>query len=93
MSTDIFTESATVEIFPQKGGWVYIRVPEKYSELGKDRADRGLIPIIASVEDYSWKTSLLPMGDKTHFIPLNAKVRKLKNIKVGGKLKFSFKFQ
>ena len=82
-----------VELFPQKGGWYYTRVPKKItSELSK-YADRGLIPINAVINEYTWKTSLLPMGDGTHFIALNSKVRKKENITIGDKIKIKFELR
>ena len=74
----IFTISGKVELFPQKGGWYFVRVPKKYTEMTKDLTDRDLVAITASVGDSYWDTSLFPMGDGTHFIALSAKIRKLK---------------
>jgi hypothetical protein len=82
-----------VEIFPQKGGWVYIRVPSSITRELLYRADRGLIPIKATVGKTSWETSLLPMGDGTHFIALNARVRKRENIDVGKMITISFELR
>ena len=79
-----------VEIFPQKGGWVYIRIPTKITKKLLHLSDRGLIPINATVGKTSWKTSLLPMGDGTHFIALNAKVRKKENIELGTEITIYF---
>ncbi|MCA9383387.1 DUF1905 domain-containing protein [Candidatus Dojkabacteria bacterium] len=90
---DEFEVTEIVEIFPQKGGWTYVRVPEVYTEMSKEYAIRGLVPISARVGKYIWNTSLLPMGDGTHFIALNAKVRKAEEIIVGEKIKIYFKFK
>jgi hypothetical protein len=46
-------------------------------------ADRGVIAITASVGSVSWATSLLPMGDGSHFIALNANVRQTNDLEVG----------
>ena len=90
---EIYTTKGEVEIFPQKGGWVYIRIPTKITKGLLHRAQRGLIPIRASVGDTSWDTSLMPMGDGTHFIALNAKVRKKENIEVGKTIDISFQLR
>lgn len=90
---DEFQITGSVEIFPQKGGWTFVRVPEIYTEMSKDYAVRGLVPITARIGTYNWNTSLLPMGDGTHFIALNAKVRKAENIRLGEKVKIYFKFR
>lgn len=43
-----------VEIFPQKGGLYYIKIPLKITKPLQNRADRGLIAIKAHVGDYTW---------------------------------------
>ncbi len=87
---DIYQVEGDVDIFPQKGGWVYIRVPIEITERLIHMAKRGLIPIRITVGNTTWDTSLLPMGDGTHFIPLNAKVRKRENIEADDHIKLSF---
>ena len=79
-----------VEIFPQKGGWHFIRVPNIITEKLAHKADRGVISINATIGKTSWETSLLPMGDGTHFIALNAKVRKSENLELGSKIEIHF---
>lgn len=90
MEKEVFQVSGTVELFPQKGGWYYVRVPKKYTEQTKDLADRGLVAITATVGKSTWKTSLLPYGDGTQFVALPEKVRKAENITVGDKIKLTF---
>jgi hypothetical protein len=80
-----------VKIFPQKGGWVYVRAPRHITSELIHLADRGLIPITAQIGDSNWDTSLLPMGDGTHFIALNAKVRKAEGVEVGKTIRVIFK--
>lgn len=82
-----------VELFPQQGGWHYVRVPKSITEDLKDLADRGLIAITARVGKTSWQTSLLPMGDGTHFIALSAKVRKAQNISLGDSVEVAFRLR
>lgn len=87
---ETYSTRGKVELFPQKGGWTYIRVPKKITKELLFAAQRGLIPITAHVGTSTWKTSLLPMGDGTHFIALNAKVRKAQNISAGKTITISF---
>jgi hypothetical protein len=90
MKLNKYKTKAKVEIFPQKGGWVYTRIPTEITKRLLHLADRGLIPINATVGKTSWKTSLLPMGDGTHFIALNAKVRKKETIELGNEITIYF---
>jgi hypothetical protein len=64
-----------VELFPQNGGWHFVRVPNRISEELEHLAVRGLIAVRATVGATTWDTSLLPMGDGSTFIALNARVR------------------
>jgi hypothetical protein len=92
--TTLFTRNFLVEgevkIFPVDKPWVYISIPQTYTEQTKHLAERGLVAITAKYANLTWKTSLLPMGDGTQFIPLPAKVRKMGNIKTGDYIKLSF---
>ncbi len=88
-----FELKGTVEVFPQQGGWYFIRVPRKYTELTKDLADRGLVAITATVGKTSWITSLLPFGDGTQFIALSAKIRQAEEINLGNKISISFQLR
>jgi hypothetical protein len=85
-----YSATDKVELFPQKGGWYYIKIPLNITKPFQNKADRGLIAIKARVGDYTWDTSLLPLGDGTHFIPLNAKVRKKESIDIGDRITIYF---
>jgi hypothetical protein len=88
-----FNVNDKVEIFPQEGGWHYIRVPKEITTKLIHKADRGLIAIRATVGMTAWDTSLLPMGDGTHFIALNAKVRRKEKINLGDTIEISFQLR
>ncbi len=76
--------SADVEIFKNVSSpWIYVPVPAEYSEMLSDLADRGLIPVKVTLGASSWNTSMMPMGDGTHFIPLSKKIRTKESISVG----------
>lgn len=78
-----FEFGGEVELFPQEDGWYYVRVPQEVSEELDHLADRGLIAVDARLGSTKWETSLLPMGDGTHFVALNAKVRKEAKVDLG----------
>jgi predicted pyridoxine 5'-phosphate oxidase superfamily flavin-nucleotide-binding protein len=88
-----FPVKGKVEIFPQEGGWVFVRVPDQYTEMTRGHADRGLVAITAKSGTTTWNTSLMPMGDGTHFIALSAKVRRAENIRVGDTISLSFRLR
>ena len=88
-----FPVSGTVEIFPVENPWVYVRIPKNYTKDLKDFADRGLVAVTATLGKSTWNTSLLPYGDGTQFIALNAKVRKAENVKIGSKITLSFQLR
>ena len=81
---------AKVELFERDMGWHYVSVPTELSKPLEHLADRGLIAVTAKVGNLSWPTSLLPMGDGTHFIALPAKVRKKEKLLRGMAVEVSF---
>jgi len=86
--------SGIVEIFDKENmPWWFVRVPKKLSDPYEVLADRGLIAVMASVGKNSWKTSLLPYGDSTHFIALPKKVRKANSIQLGDKISVEFEMR
>lgn len=93
MMKKTFKVIGKVELFPQKGGWHFIRVPKPMTVKLAHKADRGVIAISATVGKSTWDTSLLPMGDGTHFIALNAKVRKNEKIDIEDKIEIMFRLR
>ena len=89
MNSKIYTIKETAQEFPADCGWVYVPVPQKeFPDAKKTRW--GLIPIQAKVGNTSWRTSLLPMGGGSYFIPLKATVRKQENICIGDDIELHF---
>lgn len=86
----VFSSKGKVEIFPQKGGWIYVSIDQKYSDLGIKKPRWGLVPATITIGKTTWKKSLLPMGDGTLFIALNEKVRKAEDIKIGDTVSVNF---
>ena len=84
------TFKAQVCLFERDKGWYYVCVPSKLSIPLEHLADRGLIPITAKAGASRWPTSMLPMGDGTHFIALPAKVRKKEKLSLGATVEISF---
>lgn len=77
-----------VELFPQEGGWHYIKIPKTITKKYSEKSIRCLVPVIAQVNESKWKT--LPRRDGTHFIALKAKIRKKEHINLSDKIKIKF---
>ena len=84
------TFKAQICLFERDKGWHYILVPSELSKPLEHLADRGLIAITAKAGASSWPTSMLPMGDGTHFIALPAKVRQKEKLSLGATVEISF---
>jgi hypothetical protein len=80
----------TVELFEREKGRYYVSAPTELCLPLEHLADRGLIAITATVGKTGWPTSLLPMGDGTHFIALPAKVRSKEKLMLGDAVDVSF---
>lgn len=87
------TFSAAVSLFERDKGWYYVPVPSHLSKPLEHLADRGLIAVTAKIGNSIWPTSLLPMGDGTHFIALPAKVRSKEKIMLGKTIEVSFEMR
>jgi hypothetical protein len=86
----LYSFNGKVKLFEREKGWYYVSVPTELSKPLESLADRGLIAIRARVGSSHWPTSLLPMGDGTHFIALSAKVRKKEKVQLDMELEISF---
>ena len=87
------TFKATITRFDCDMGWYYVSVPLELSVPLKAFAERGLIAVSATVGKTSWPTSLMPMGDGTHFLALSAKVRKKEGLELGDEIQVSFELR
>ncbi|MDQ5950658.1 MAG: hypothetical protein QG585_600 [Patescibacteria group bacterium] len=93
-----FSFSATVEKFNLPASWYFVMVPEKIvkqvKELNPKKIGYGFYPSFVTVRKSTWRTSLLPMGNKTgekrYFIALKAQIRKKEGIGLGEKVKIDF---
>ncbi|NBD74117.1 DUF1905 domain-containing protein [Patescibacteria group bacterium] len=86
-----FTTTGVVQQFPQKGGWVYLPITQTYEDLGIPKPKWGLVPAAITIGSTTWQRSLLPMGDGTLFIALNASVRTKEGIAVGDTVTATFR--
>jgi len=77
-------------LFEREKGWHYVSVPSELSTPYENLAERGLIAITVRIGSSSWETSMLPMGDGTHFIALPAKVRQKEKLSLGSMAEISF---
>ena len=88
---NVFT--AEIERFECINGWHYVTVPEKLViplKLQNYANQFGYIAITANAGTSSWDTSIMPMGDKTDFIALPAKIRKKEKLALGDEVEVSF---
>ena len=84
--TPTYRFGGVVELFPQEGGWHYVRVPLALTDQLGHLADRAVIAVHARMETVEWDTSLLPMGDGSHFIALKKRVREQIGIEEGDRV-------
>jgi hypothetical protein len=93
-TNDVEAFEAVVQLFDRPGGWYYVVVPENQCQPYDDLQERGLIAVIASARSgdmrINWQTSLLPMGDGSHFLALPTKVRNRLKIGIGDRIGIEF---
>jgi hypothetical protein len=89
----VYSFTARIDLFERDKGWHYVAVPRELSEPLQRFADRGLIAATATVGKSTWPTSLLPMGDGSHFIALPAKIRAKEKLTRGESIEISFELR
>jgi hypothetical protein len=77
-------------IFPMKAAWTYLPIPD-HKVPGGFRGGWGSIPVVATIGQTTWKTSLFPMKGKKYFIPIKKTVCQTEKLLVGQKVKVSYK--
>lgn len=75
------TKTSLLEKFSGKGGWTYISFPEIRANKN---SPFGMMKVKGKIDDLSFKNArLMPKGDGTLFLPINAKMRKQINKQAG----------
>lgn len=81
----------------EKAAWHFVTIPEKSTKEIKGyttpRRGFGSIPIIASIGQSTWKTSIFPHKKKYYLLPIKSEIRKTEKIKIGSKLKVTISLQ
>lgn len=80
----VLSLTANVEKSPNKGGWHYIDLPEDLlNTLRQQAAKNGNVPIIVTIGNTNWKSTIMSRGDQQWYLPLSSDVREAEAIHEG----------
>ena len=77
------------------GGWIFLAVPrtltERIVKKGKTNfIGWGFVPIQATLNKVSWRTSLLPVGDGSFMIAVKKEIRRNAKVEEGDNVVVTF---
>ncbi len=84
-ATSAQTFEAVLERMPGRLNWIIARIPLNLAELWDNR---GQIPVKGEINGFSFRTSLFPTGNGSHFLLVNKKMQKGGQALPGSKARF-----
>ena len=87
-----FNFKAKTWLYPGKAGWVFVNLPTKITEEinyfhSHNKRGFGSLPIIITVGETTWKTSIFPdRKNKSFLLPIKKMVRETEQIIIGDQI-------
>lgn len=81
-----------------KACWHFITIPQNISlkikhECKHSGTTRGMVKILAKIQQIQWKTSIFPDGKKSYILPIKSEIRKRLEISENDTIKISIELQ
>jgi Domain of unknown function (DUF1905) len=95
MQPPVYTITTTLWLWEGKGAWYFVSIPPETSREIKEmfgylKAGWGSIPVILTINNSTWKTSLFPDTKNDCFIaPIKAEIRSKEKLQEGDTLTIS----
>lgn len=99
MISNRFKMQAEVWCHPEAGGWHFLTLPQKESEIIRKafsaiKQGWGSLPVTATIGQTLWETSIFPDSKSgSYVLPLKAEVRKKEKFGLGDTITFSIEIR
>ena len=97
--TRIFKTKGKIWLYPGTSGWHFVTLPKNTKEeidffFSDFKRGWGSLPVLVTVGETSWKTSIFPdKKEGSYILPLKAEIRKIESLHEGDNINLTLEIK